>query len=240
MLRVSSALKIKIESFEALRKGETLVDHGLGRQARNVRVVQPRPGSLAGRALPDHEKGAFKCGHRAHAPDEHLPKHRHRVPGDGTQHAHVHGNVPPANYLLVMVTDSVLDEANLGRAHVGIAGQKALSHAVVSLVRKLDRAALQHAFVVRVWNLEKNAGAVAGARIAANGAPMGQAAQNLDALRHYIMGRGAMKVGDEAKTAGVSLERRVVQATRGGQRHRRRKYTGGDAARQHKRCQNRS
>jgi hypothetical protein len=49
-----------------------------------------------------------------------------------------------------------------------------------------------------------------------------------------------MKVRDEAETAGISLERRVVQATRGGQRHRRRKYTGGDAARQHKRCRKRS
>jgi hypothetical protein len=83
-----------------------------------------------------------------------------------------------------------------------------------------------------MWDMEQDACSVARARIASCGATMGKPAQDLDSLEDHVVCRRATQVGDETKTTRVALERRVVHATLGGQRHSDLEYTEVDATRQ--------
>ena len=63
-----------------------------------------------------------------------------------------------------------------------------------------------------VRNLNQDAGAVAGFRIAAARAAMRQVDEDLNALGDDVVRRFAVDVGDKADTAGVVLVTRIVQA----------------------------
>ncbi len=65
-------------------------------------------------------------------------------------------------------------------------------------------------------NLDENAGAVAGFRVAAAGAAVGQVDEDLDALDDDVVGFLAFDIGDKADTAGIMLVARVVEALRRG------------------------
>ena len=65
-----------------------------------------------------------------------------------------------------------------------------------------------------VRNLDEDAGAVAGFRVAAAGAAVGQVDENLDALDDDVVGFLALDAGDEANSAGIVLMARVVQSLR--------------------------
>ena len=67
-----------------------------------------------------------------------------------------------------------------------------------------------------VRDLNQDAGAIAGFRIAAAGAAVRQVDQNLDALDDDVVRLLALDVGDEADAAGIVLLARVVQALRWG------------------------
>jgi hypothetical protein len=72
---------------------------------------------------------------------------------------------------------------------------------------------------VRVRDLEEDAGPVTGARIAAGGAAMRQATEDLDPLRHDVMRRRTTKVSDEPEPAGIALEIGIIEALPRGQWH---------------------
>ena len=63
-----------------------------------------------------------------------------------------------------------------------------------------------------VRNLDQDARAVAGLRIAAAGAAMRQIDQNLDALQDDIVRLPALDIGDKADAAGVVLVLRAVKS----------------------------
>jgi hypothetical protein len=65
-------------------------------------------------------------------------------------------------------------------------------------------------------DLDQHAGAIAGAWIAAAGAPVRQVDQNLDAFEDDIVRLLALEIGNEANSAGIVLVARVVKALRGG------------------------
>ena len=65
-----------------------------------------------------------------------------------------------------------------------------------------------------VRNLDQNARAVAGLRIAAAGAAVRQVDQDLDALEDDVVRFAPFDVGDEADAAGVVLMLRIVEALR--------------------------
>ena len=65
-----------------------------------------------------------------------------------------------------------------------------------------------------VGDLDQHAGAIAGSRIAAAGAPVRQVDQHLDALQNDLVRPLALEVRDEADAAGVVLVARVVEALR--------------------------
>ena len=70
-----------------------------------------------------------------------------------------------------------------------------------------------------VRDLNQDACAVAGARIAPGGAAMGQVGEDLEPLLDDVVRRGAAKRCDEPETAGIALESGVVQPARGRKRH---------------------
>jgi hypothetical protein len=67
-----------------------------------------------------------------------------------------------------------------------------------------------------MWNLEQNAGAIAGLRIASAGAPVRKIEQNLNSLAYDVVALVAANVGHESDPAGVVLLRGMVQALGGG------------------------
>src|SRR6185437_15427194 len=84
--------------------------------------------------------------------------------------------------------------------------------------RKTQRRAFAHIEIVR--NLDQDAGAVAGKRIAAAGAAMGQIDEDLDALPDDFVRLLTLEIDNEAHPAGVMLITRVVEPDAlGGGRH---------------------
>jgi hypothetical protein len=96
--------------------------------------------------------------------------------------------------------------------------QKCHSHAISVGRRQVETQldALPHKELV--WDLEENAGAVAGLGIASAGPAVRQVEQHLDSLIYDIVTFVAANVGYESDPAGVVLLRRMVQ-TRGGWRN---------------------
>ena len=68
-----------------------------------------------------------------------------------------------------------------------------------------------------MWNLDEDAGAVAGFWIAAAGAAMRQVQQHLNSLADDVVTFMAANAGDKADAAGVVLVRGIVETLRGGQ-----------------------
>ena len=91
---------------------------------------------------------------------------------------------------LVVMPGSGLEDAHLGRARLGLARQEALRHPVVALQRQLDAVVSEGAIVVRVGDLDEDAGAIARLGIAAGRAPVRQATQNLDPHAHDLVRGG--------------------------------------------------
>ena len=65
-----------------------------------------------------------------------------------------------------------------------------------------------------VRNLHQDAGAVAGKRVGADGAAMGQVLQDLEAVLDDFVARPGLQVGDEADAAGIVLALRIVESLR--------------------------
>ena len=68
-----------------------------------------------------------------------------------------------------------------------------------------------------VRNLDQDAGAIAGFRIAAAGAAMGQIQQDLNSLANDVVTLVAADAGDKPDAAGIVLVRRVVETLGGRQ-----------------------
>ena len=81
------------------------------------------------------------------------------------------------------------------------------------LARRRQRKAQRRAFAREklVRNLNQDAGAVAGFRIAAAGAAMRQVDEDLQSLGDDVVRLLALDVDDEADTAGVVLVLRIVE-----------------------------
>ena len=102
------------------------------------------------------------------------------------------------------------------RRGVRLDRQKHHAHAVLARRRQREAqlGALAREELVR--DLNQNAGAIAGLRIAAACAAMGQVEQNLYALHDDVVRFLALDVGDKANAAGIVLVARVVETLSGG------------------------
>ena len=84
------------------------------------------------------------------------------------------------------------------------------------LARCRQRETKPRAFLLEeeVRNLDQQAGAVAGFRVAATRSPMGEVDENLNAFTNDLVRLLALDVRDEANTTGVALIGGVVKALR--------------------------
>ena len=93
-------------------------------------------------------------------------------------------------------------------------GQKAHGHAVSARLGQLHSQLAALAHEKGVGNLDQDAGAVAGLRVAARGAAMGEVDQHLEALADNLVALFAADVGDKPHAAGIVLIARVIEALR--------------------------
>src|SRR5262249_31944835 len=89
------------------------------------------------------------------------------------------------------------------------------AHAIRALGGQLDASGLRLAAQERVGHLHQDARTVAGERVAAAGAAVGEIAQHLEPLLDDAVRLLALHVHDEADAAGVVLDARVTQPPRG-------------------------
>ncbi len=215
----AGVLEIPVELCELMREEQAFVDQRPTRQARDVEGVAARDVALADGALcplADHEQLALEARLvlRGRA-DQHLQDQRRALAGDGAQRRLVHRHRSPAEQALPGAEDLVLEDLLAARPIRRVARQEHAADAVFSRLGQLQACGhLGRQELVR--DLEQNAGAVARLRIAAGRPAVLEVQQDADPALDDIVRAHAPQVGDEAHTAGVVLEARVVEAAGAG------------------------
>src|SRR5262249_31008061 len=130
---------------------------------------------------------------------------------DGSKRRVVEGDLPPAEYALTVVHDGRLEDRLVVPATRRVARQKAHGDAIVARRRKLDAVLGELGCVELVGDLQGDARAVAGARIAAGCSAVRQVAEDLEALCDDLVGRLTLDGGHKSEPAGIVFERRIVQ-----------------------------
>ena len=154
-------------------------------------------------------------GHALAAADEDLLDVRLRVARHAADGGAVDRRVAPAEHGETFFADDALDDAFALQALVRLHRQEHHADAVLAgrRQREAELGALAREELVR--DLDQDAGAVAGLRIAAAGAAVRQVDQDLDALDDDVVRFVTLDVGDEADAAGVVFSARVVETLRG-------------------------
>jgi hypothetical protein len=120
---------------------------------------------------------------------------------------------PPADDVLPFLLHDVLEEELAGATLAGVSGEKEHADRVATGAGQLH--AQLGAFTAEelVRQLDDDAGAVSGARIAADRAAMREILEQLETLAYDLVRRRAADVGDETNAARVALvPLRIVQA----------------------------
>src|SRR5262249_4505879 len=142
----------------------------------------------------------------------HLANGRHAAPRDLAAFALHHRDRAPAQHPLSFLTNDLFKAGFAGTAALGIEREKHLSHPVGARLGKFEAAAGCLTLEKLVRNLNQYSGAVAGARIAAARAAMGEIVEDLQCLAHDVVRALAGHVHDEPDAAGVVLVCRIVQS----------------------------
>ncbi len=109
---------------------------------------------------------------------------------------------------LDLVGDDALDHVAPG----GVARHEQRADRVLAGIGQLEADLGGLALEEGVRDLHQNAGAVAEARVGADGAAMLEIAQDAQRVGDDLMRLLTLDVGDEADAAGILLQRRIVQA----------------------------
>ena len=99
-------------------------------------------------------------------------------------------------------------------------GRKHVPTRVLPGVGQRDASRRHFAGKKRMWDLDQDSRAVAGIRIAAAGAPVGEVTQDGQRLADDFMGFFAFDIDDKSCAAGIMLEIGVIQPLLGGQASR--------------------
>ena len=106
--------------------------------------------------------------------------------------------------------DDALDDALALQAALLLHGQERHAHAILAGGRQSEAQADALARKELVRDLDENAGAVAGFRIAAAGAAVGQVDEDFDALDDDVVRLPSFDMGDEPDSAGIMFVPGVV------------------------------
>jgi hypothetical protein len=203
------------------RQQQAFVDDGAGRKRRNVErgfLRQVGRGDLRFGALAHHEQFALQpvFGHALGAPHEDLLNIRLRTASHAADGRAVDGRIAPAQHGKALLADDALQDAFALQARMRLYRKEGHAHAVFPGrgQREAQPGALAREEPVR--NLDEDAGAVAGFRVAAAGSAVRQIDQKLDSLDDDVVRLLTLDVGDEADAAGVALAGGVVKTLRRG------------------------
>src|SRR6185295_3406279 len=130
-----------------------------------------------------------------------------RSPSDGVG---AHGSIPPAQNRQTLFFRDALDDAFADKPLLRFHRQEHHSHAVSSGLGERKPQSRAFAGKKLVRNLDRDARAIAGFRIAAASPAMRQIDQDLNAFAYDLMGLFAIEVDDKAHSAGIMLKLGVV------------------------------
>ena len=214
-------VELRVERAELQRGQHALEDHGAVGQAGDVeaagglRDLLPHP---VLDQLADHVQAPLEGVAIVHAPaagDEHLADVRLLLPRRPAQARPVGRHVAPAEQRLPLLCDHLRDDAVNPQPQVVVGGQEAHADAVFAGAGKLDPRLARQDLQRRVRDLDQHAGAVAGVRVAAQGAAVVEAGQHLQGVVEQAARSAAVHVDDKADPARIVLVRGVVQTLTG-------------------------
>ncbi len=217
-------LQIEIVGAHLIGEQHPLIDDGPGGHRGDVELLAM--GEIEGLdrvagPLADHVELALEGighGHVAAHADEDLPDHRLDAEDGLAQSGVVAGDVAPAEEHLTFGADCALDLLLARQAARRLLGQKHHSHAVLARHRK-GHTLLRHFLAEEgIRDLQQDAGTVAGQRIGAGGAAVGEVLEDPQTLLDDTVALLPLDVGDEPDTTGVVLVGRVVQSLGGNRR----------------------
>ncbi len=201
--------QVGVHGLDLRGRQHALVDERLRRQAHDVerlarrgRDLHPHHGSL--HAFADDVERPFEprrvvSGRRG---DEDLLEGRRDGGGRPPDAVEPGRHHTPAQHRAPFLGGDGVDEAAQGGRGGGVVGQEDQPGAVVTGRRQVEG---ERRAEERVWHLQEDAGAVAGARVGAAGAAVLQVDQEIQRLPHDIVRLAAFEMGDEADAAGVVL-----------------------------------
>ena len=208
--------ELLVEARDLRRQQQAFINDGAGRERRDVENTFVRdigPGHFRFHAFADDVELALErlLVHAVGATDEDLldvglGAARHAADGGA-----VGRDIAPAEHREALFAHDVLQDALAVQALVPFNREKGHAHAVFALrrQREAELAALPREKVVR--DLDDDAGAVAGLRVASAGAAVREIHQYLNSLQDDVVGTLAADAGHEADPAGIVLVARVVK-----------------------------
>ena len=178
-------IELRIERTELQRSQHALEDDGAVGQAGDVEAVRGLRDALPYPVLDhlaDHVEAPLEgiaVVHAGTAGNEHLADVRLLRPGRLAQARPVGRHVAPAQQRLAVLGDHLRDDAVNSQPLVLIGGQEAHADAVFPRGRKLHPRVMRQKMQRCVRDLDQHAGAVAGVRVAAQGAAVIEVRQYL-------------------------------------------------------------
>ena len=148
------------------------------------------------------------------AADEHLPVVRLGLDHATAEAGIVGGHVAPAEELQAFGLDHAFHHRLAVDALREVPRHEHMADGVVAGLGKRDAERPGDHFEELMRNLHEDAGAVAGKRVGADGAAMGQILQDLEALLDDFVARPGLQVGDEADAAGIVFSLWIVESLR--------------------------
>ena len=222
--------QIGVEALDLRRQQQALVDHRARGKRRHVELGQAGQlvllleiGERVLGLLADRQDLALEgvlVGDLGAATDDRHPDHRHLLDDRLAQAREVGRDVPPANQLLALDLDEMLQPPDRELPCRLVLRKKAHGDRVVARRRQVDRGLARPVAQQGVGGLDHAAGAIAHQRIGPDGAAVVEIDQDLQALAYDIVGFPPLDVGHEADTARVMLVAWVVQSLFLGQSHR--------------------
>ena len=211
--------EIVVEAWDLLGLEEPLVDDRARGEAREVEAIGARrardPHELLD-ALADHVElpleGVLAVVGRA--PDEQLGDRRQHRARERPRGALVDRHPPPAEEHLPLLGDHLFHHSPAGGLRLGLAGKEDHADAVAARCRKVDADPAALAAQELVGHLDEHPGAVAGQRIAAAGAPVGEVLQDGEGLLDDVAGARPLHVHHEPHPARIPLHPRILEPLR--------------------------
>ena len=214
--------QILVEGPHLAGQQQALIDHGAGRQGRQIEILQSRQAFLF-RQLGDRVLDLLAHGQQLPlvgvlildgraAADEGLADHRHGVEHGLADAVQVHRHVAPAQNRLLLDLHEVFELGHGDLARGVVVRQEAHGHGVFAGRRQIDPVVLGPGAIERVGNLNQNPGPIADQRVGAHRAAVVQIDQNLQTRLHDFMRFAAFDIGYKPNAACIMLVTRIIQS----------------------------